>query len=89
MLSDEYSKDGYNVANKQAPYCLMWTLSCCMKELRPFISKWGRPVECDNTRSKEILGIEYIPVKQSLTEMVPSLVQVGILEDKLNREEKV
>ena len=84
MLSDDYSGNGYNVTTNTAPYCVMWTLSFCKTELRSVLHSWGKVSDCVNTRSKDILGIDYIPVKQSLNEMVPTLVKVGILEDRLN-----
>lgn len=33
--------------------------------------------DCDNTRSKEVLGIEYTPFEKTLTDMVDSLIATG------------
>jgi hypothetical protein len=40
----------------------------------------------DNTKSKEVLGIEYRPVEDSIKEMVYSMFECGALED--NRKTK-
>jgi nucleoside-diphosphate-sugar epimerase len=33
--------------------------------------------DCDNTRSREVLGIEYTPLAKTMTDMVDSLIAAG------------
>ena len=46
------------------------------------LPNWGKDVIRVNTKSKEVLGMEYIPTKQSLKDMVNCMIEEGWVEDK-------
>lgn len=46
-------------------------------------TRLGGQVRCDNSASKEVLGMEYRTMEQSLVEMFQGLIDVGIIENKL------
>ena len=43
---------------------------------------WGRYQTYDNSRSKNILKIQYTPPEKSFPEMGYSLIKVGLVENK-------
>lgn len=43
---------------------------------------WGVEWSMDNTRSKEVLGIEYPDMKQEILDMVENLIELGVIENK-------
>ena len=47
---------------------------------------WGEDYTMDNTKSKEILGIEYYSTKELALAMVESLIQHGLLPDKRKKK---
>ena len=49
---------------------------------------WNREYNVDNTRSKEILGIEYKPLELSVRAMVDSMIRMGTAVDKINKSKK-
>ena len=49
---------------------MMKFYACFMKEAAYAIPKYGKEIYFDNSVSKKALGIEYMPIKQSLVEMV-------------------
>jgi hypothetical protein len=53
-----------------------------MSELKSVMEEWGIELLLDNTKSREILGIEYRPIEKSITEMVYSMWETGALQDK-------
>ena len=43
---------------------------------------WDREVVCDNTRSREVLGIEYTDLADSIREMGESMIAKGVVPDR-------
>jgi hypothetical protein len=43
---------------------------------------WGLENTFDNTLSKNILKIEYLPIKEAVQEMADTLIDTGYIPDK-------
>jgi len=43
---------------------------------------WGTEMNLSNARSREVLGIDYREMNQSIVDMVDSMIEKGLLEDK-------
>ena len=84
ILHEEFEGRGYKIPTKDAAYCLIWTISICDRRLRPFLPQWGKKFRVDRKKSIEQLGLNYTPVKRSLTEMAHNLIDLGYIEDKRN-----
>ena len=82
ILHDEFAPMGYPVPTAEAKYCLIRFASFFSSEAAAIAKLWGRNMMADSTRSKEILGIEYRNVEESVKEMVYKMIDAGILEDK-------
>ena len=72
----------YPIQTSEAKYCLVKFVSFFRSDAAKIMAYWGREKNFNNTRSREVLGINYKPASQSLTEMVNSMIELGILEDK-------
>ena len=66
----------------EAKYCLFKFASFFSKEVADLIPMWGLEMHVDNTRSKQVLQLSYRPPKESINEMVYSMIETGIIEDK-------
>lgn len=52
--------------------------------MKPFLPQWGKKFTIDRKKSIEHLGLNYVPLKQSLTQMSHNLIDLGYIEDKRN-----
>lgn len=73
---------GYPIPQSEAKYCLVKLASFFISDAKFIVPLWGREVNFNNTRAKELLGIEFHKTADSLNEMVESCIDQGILEDK-------
>ena len=77
IISERYSPMGFPVQTKESNYWLVKFFALFKKEAATIVKYWGRNIKLDNSRSKEVLGIEYRPVKDSLYDMIDSLIKAG------------
>ena len=82
MLSTHFKPLGYKIPTKEAAYCLVKMFACCSKEAAKIATYWGVARTFDNTRSKQELGIEYIPMSDSLRDMGLNMIETGVVPDK-------
>lgn len=47
-----------------------------------YLEFWGKEMRVDSSLSKELLGLNYHPCKESLNEMVYSMIDQGLIPDK-------
>lgn len=62
-----------------------WLLSiaaCFDSQAKQTKEYWGTFLKHDNSRSREILGIDYISTKEQVLGMTESLIKYGIVKDK-------
>ena len=60
----------------------MWLASWFVTDANDFYSKWNVRCHINVDRTKELLGMEFRPVNESLVDMANSLIDLGIVEDK-------
>ena len=81
-LSEEFTPQGYPVTTNEVGYCLMKFASYFNDEAAAVLPNWGKDWKLDTSKSKEILGIQYRPAKESFSEMVNMMIENGWIEDK-------
>ena len=82
ILHDEFAPQGYKFCCKEPPFCAIKVAAVFSKDAAFVLPVYGKEFYYDNTRSKELLGINYRPVKESLTEMVNQMIEKGWIPDK-------
>jgi dihydroflavonol-4-reductase len=81
-LNEEFGGGkGYNPTYNQINYWLLWTVSWCDGEAASMIGMWGIEKHLDNSPSKDLLGIKYRPLKETLKDMVEALIKTGYIPD--------
>jgi hypothetical protein len=78
-LQSLYKDKGYDPAHQQVPKCLLGCASLFDGEAKTMYDMWGVEMNFDNTISKSVLGIEYKDHRQSLTDMVNSMITSGYI----------
>lgn len=63
---------------------MLWIASFFMKDAAFIYKYWGVIMKMDNSQAKNILGINFIPIKQSLLEMGDTLIETGYIPDNRN-----
>ena len=84
VLHEEFKDKGYKIPTKEAPYCLIWLASVCDRRVKPLLPQWGKKFAVDRKKSLDELGLNYISLEQSLTQMTHNLIDLGYIEDKRN-----
>ena len=82
IIHEEFQPQGYNFSVCEAKYCLVKFASFFNDEAALMVPLWNVKLEVNNSRSKEILGINYRPPKESFNEMVYSMIETGVIPDK-------
>ena len=73
----------YPIPQKEAMYLFVKLASYFSVNAAKVKQYWGQDMEFDNTRSKEILGLEYArPLSETLVAMANSMINFGILPDR-------
>ena len=82
LLHEKYG-DKYPLPKKAMPKWLVWLVGPMVGFSRQYV-KDNVNIECpaDNSKSKEELGIEYIPIKTSINEFFQQIVDSGGLRQK-------
>lgn len=82
ILKDEFNPMGYKVRTNAIPKWLLWIMSWFDADLAGIFPLIGVRYHCDNSRSREILKLDYIPAKRTLIEGTYSMIEHGIIEKK-------
>ena len=82
LIHDEFAPQGYEFSLAETCYCLLKILSYVSDEVKNMLPFWGKEIYYDTTPSKELLGIDYIPIKQSQSEMINQMIKKGWIPDK-------
>ena len=77
ILNEKYGPMGYTIPQTEAAYCILKFFSLFSSEAKAAAKMWGREFTADNSRSRQELGIEYRPVKDSIYDMVDALIRLG------------
>ena len=82
ILSGEFGKYGYRVPSRRAPYSFIKLVSLFDKALRPMLPIYGKETRADNTRMREVLGIEPRDIRTTLIDMGYSMIDMGLIKRK-------
>jgi nucleoside-diphosphate-sugar epimerase len=80
-LHEEFKGTKYKPPTEELSYYLFKLFSICDKGAAASIPQWGYKFRVDRRKSIEELGIVYIPMKQSLVEMMHNMIDLGYIED--------
>jgi len=81
-LHDEFGPQGYNIKTAEFAYCMVRFAAVFSTELSYILPSYGKNMTLDNTKSKQLLEIQYRPTKESLVEMVNCMIDKGWIPDK-------
>lgn len=80
MLREKYG-DAYPFPKKNLPKWLIWLIAPMSGITRQFVSdNVGYPWKADNTKSKQALGINYRPIKNTVQEFFQQLINIGVFK---------
>lgn len=71
-LKERYPRNG--IKTKEFGYCPVRTLSLVDSSVKLILPMWNKEFELVNTRSREVLGIEYRTAEEAIVAMAESLV---------------
>ncbi len=73
----------YPISTRKLPKWLLWTIAPSVGMTRKEVKlNIGYPWKADNSKSKKDLGMEYRPLKTTVTEFFSQLVDAGVIEKK-------
>ena len=79
ILKEQFGNN-YAFPKRKAPKAMMWLLAPMVGVTRKFVSKnVGIPLNIDNSKSKKELGMDYIPLKQTLKDQFKQLIDDGLV----------
>ena len=84
-MKEKYG-DNYFIGTYELFWWLAWLVSFFVTEMVYVLSVWGKMLIYDNSASRNTLGIEYIPIKQSLWDMGDTLIDAGYVPDKRKKK---
>lgn len=89
-LHKEFKKQGYMVSRLQVPN---WLVKLYAKtNVDPHVAalkhRFGSELRFDNTKSKRLLGMQYIPPQKSIIDMVYSMIDFGMIKPKAKPRSK-
>ena len=86
LLHAKFGHRGYTgITTGEISKCLMWLVSFCDSQAAGIYKMWGLQTKCDNSATRSILGINFIPLEKSLEDMVPTLVSTGYMPDQFKK----
>lgn len=83
VLRERFLKDGYNVPTfDKLPYFLMWFRNLFVGDSTLALQQWGKMLTFDNKTTKQILKMDFIPMRQSIVDMGETMIRTGYISDK-------
>ncbi|XP_023930106.1 NADPH-dependent aldehyde reductase ARI1-like isoform X2 [Lingula anatina] len=80
QVSKEFKSQGYNVPTTNCPYLFLWAASIFDKTIKMVLPSVGKVAKFDNTRMKEVLGIEPLELKDTILDMCYSMIEKGMVK---------
>ena len=75
ILQQRYGPMGYKVPTKESKYFWIKFFSYFRRDLAYIVKYWGFEFIFDNSRAREILGIDFRPIEVTLHDMVDSMIK--------------
>lgn len=79
-MTEKYSSQGFNPVKDTPPKFLLCMMSMCDDEARRAYKDWGIPHTYDNSPAKEVLGIQFTPIKTVAYELADQLIENGYIK---------
>jgi len=81
-LHKEFSKQGYWITVLRAPDVLLRIYAATGLDpmSQAIVHRIGSEVKFDNTKSKELLGMQYTDIRSSVIEMMYSMIELGMVK---------
>ena len=81
-MRGHWGKTYPKIATKTIPYCLLCIVALFNGEAAAIKPLWGMQQSFDNSKTREVLGIQFRDIKQSVIEMSVTLIETGYVPDK-------
>ncbi|KAK3866488.1 hypothetical protein Pcinc_027986 [Petrolisthes cinctipes] len=79
-VAKEFKPQGYSIPTSQLPYFMVWMAGCFNKGIKnTVLPRVGKIIKTDNTRMKEVLGVQPTPIETTFQDMVYAMVDLGIV----------
>ncbi|MCP9265118.1 Dihydroflavonol-4-reductase [Dirofilaria immitis] len=76
---------GYTIPRFTVPYPVVWLYSLFSRETKEqVLTRYGNEMHLDNSRAKEILGMEFIDPKESIIAMAYDIIERGMAPKRQN-----
>ena len=82
VLKSEFDTQGYQIRNTPIPYWKFYLFTFVNTEAAVMLTRWRLQSEIDNTRSRDVLGVKYGEINNSILDMAYNMFETGALEDK-------
>ncbi|XP_018019845.1 NADPH-dependent aldehyde reductase ARI1-like [Hyalella azteca] len=80
ILADEFKPQNYKVSTRELPNFVIWFASIFNERIRKQVyPRLGVMFDIDNSRMKNVLGIEPTPQKDSILDMAYAMIELGIV----------
>lgn len=83
ILKEKYGSD-YQIVDHDASKFWFWLASNLDKSMYRMYSNWGKEITMDNSETRDLLGINFIPFDQTVIDMAESLIEKGHIPDQRN-----
>ena len=81
-MAEDFIDSGYGPTTRKLPYFLAYIGSYFNPGLSASVPIWGKRIEFDNNKAKKDLGYNPTPVRESVSDMIKSLIKQGYIEDR-------
>jgi len=88
ILRDEFSKYGYKITDSKVKYCSVKLVSLFNSGAKAILPFWNKNPRFVNKKIKEQLGINFISGKESIIKMGYSLIENGVVPNKITKAKK-
>ncbi|VDL65433.1 unnamed protein product [Nippostrongylus brasiliensis] len=82
ILRKEFGPQGFRVPRHQVSYPVLWLYSFFDQEAAACLHRVGHTIRFDNSKAKQLLGIEFRDPAESMVEMGYSLIERGIVKKR-------
>ena len=82
IVREEFGEVGLNPNPRELPLFAAKLLSYINAPLKNYIGRWGKKIRYDSSLAEEHLGFKATPLRESVVDMVNSLIEQGYIELK-------
>uniref|UniRef100_A0A914BXA2 3-beta hydroxysteroid dehydrogenase/isomerase domain-containing protein n=1 Tax=Acrobeloides nanus TaxID=290746 RepID=A0A914BXA2_9BILA len=82
ILDKEFGPQGYCIPKRNLPYFMLWIVSFFDSTVKDLLGLVGVEHKIDNSKARNLLGMEFIHPEKSIVDMGYSLIEKGIVPKK-------